>query len=114
VIDDVLAREDVFTIAAYDDSRQRPIVGWMAWTPGKLPAVHYVYTRFDDRRQGVAMALLRSPLAALGDRLVWTFPGVRLKGSEQRLDAVLASSLGRRGVSAMHVPVRDWMRTVRT
>jgi hypothetical protein len=112
VIDDLLSRADVYTIAAYDDTRERPIVGWMAWTPGKVPAVHYVYTRFDDRRHGVAHALLRSPLAQLGGRLVYTYLGARPKGG-QRGDEVLAASLGRRGVSTMHVPIRDWLKAVR-
>lgn len=112
VIDEVLSRDDVFTIAAYDDSREKPIVGWLAWTPGKISAVHYVYVRHQDRHAGVAMALLRSPLAELGDRVLYTFPGVRQKGG-MRLDQELAIALGKRGVSVMHVPVREWLRTVR-
>jgi len=108
VIDQLLAREDVFTIAAYDDGREYPIVGWMAWSPGHIPAVHYVYVRHGDREAGVAMVLLRSPVAELGNRLVYTFHGMK-RGTET-LDLQMVNALARRGVAAVHVPIREYLR----
>lgn len=111
VIDQLLAREDVFTLAAYDDTRERPIVGWMAWSPGRIPAVHYVYIRHGDRGQGVAMLLLRSPIAELGNRMVYTFKGMR-GGSGETLDTAMVAALERRGAGVLHVPIREWMRSL--
>jgi GNAT superfamily N-acetyltransferase len=111
VIDDLLGRPDVYTIAAYDDSRAKPIVGWLAWSHGRVPAVHYCYTRFDDRRAGIATALLRSPLAGLGDRMIYTCKGVKPKHGDS-MDVVMESALRRRGVAVAYVQIREYLRTV--
>jgi hypothetical protein len=111
VIDQLLASEDVYTIAAYDDGRERPIVGWMAWSHGRIPAVHYVYVRHGDRHGGVAAALIRSPVAELGNRLVYTFRGMRHGATT--LDLVMVDALGRRGVAAIYVPIREYLRAAR-
>lgn len=104
VIDQLLAREDVWTLGAYDEAGN--VLGWIAWTPGRISVVHYVYVRHEARRAGLAMRLIDA--AQLGPRLVYTFRGVKPNGGPS-LDRVLADALGRRGVGVAHIQIREFL-----
>ena len=78
---------DVWTLGAYDEDGN--VLGWIAWTPGRISVVHYVYVRHEARRAGLAMRLIDA--AQLGPRLVYTFRGVKPNGGPS-LDRVLADA----------------------
>ena len=73
-IDRLLEREDVLILGAY--SADGRVKGWIAWTPGGVPTVHYVYVRDALRRLGVAGRLIRA--AELGRRMVYSLRGKQI------------------------------------
>lgn len=117
---DLLNREDTWLLGAFRGAR---MVGWIAWTPGRLPAVHFAYVHHTERRKGVFTALLRD--AMVGNRFVYTFRGARLKHRAGRIaklrnkqsnsgpsyDERMVEALARRGVFAAFVPVSTWGET---
>lgn len=104
IIDQLLDREDVWTLGAY--AANGDVIGWIAWTPGRLPVVHYAYVRHGARRAGVLTQLMRK--AELGARFVYTFRGV--KGRGESIDRTVTAALAKRGVSAVHVQIREFLR----
>jgi hypothetical protein len=109
-IDEILAREDTKTLGAYDAEGR--LLGWIAWTPGKVPTLHYVYTRHDLdgvklRRLGVATALLEA--AQLGKRVAYTHHGSKRQRGEP-LDEMLVAWARAQGVTAFYVEAREFLR----
>lgn len=92
-------------LGAYVDDT---LVGWIAATPGKrVHTLHWVYVKHDvdgrrPRRHGVMTALLEA--ADLGSMFVYTLRARR------KLDDALVAALRARGVTATHVPLREWMK----
>jgi hypothetical protein len=116
-IDAVLASPGVQVLAAYADNGR--VIGWLAYTPGRsVSTVHWAHTRFEldgepCRRRGVMTALLDR--AELGKRFAYTFRGARRGGGARRpgrgdpLDLTLAAWLRGRGVTAVYVPVEEFL-----
>ena len=115
-------RDDVWTIAAFGphDGRPDAVLGWLAWTPGSLPTVHYAFTRGALRTRGIFTALLGH--AAVGKRWLYTHHGQRIKvrsgvaarmrrkqfAGESYEDRVV-KALNRRGVAPVYVSVSEWL-----
>lgn len=117
-IDALLESRTVRTLAAYaGDGR---IIGWIAYTPGKaISTVHWTYTRHKlgeekCRRRGVMTMLLEA--AELGQRFAYTFRGPRRNNGARRggrgpsLDLELVTQLRDRGVTAVFVPLQEWLQ----
>lgn len=116
-IDAVLALPATVVLCAYADSGR--VLGWLAYTPGRsISTVHWTHTRFEEagepcRRRGVMTALLDK--AALGKRFTYTFRGARRNNGAKRagrgdsLDLTIAAWLRGRGVTAVHVPVEEFL-----
>lgn len=108
VLDDATTR----VLGAYDDADQ--LLGWLVMTPGKrVSAVHWVYTKHKHRREGVMTALLEA--AELGPRFVYTHRARRDRSPlpdgtvTKSLDETLVAALRARGVSATHIPMKDYL-----
>ena len=113
VIRHLINREDVNLLGAY---RGEKIVGWMAWTPGKLPAVHYAFVRDGEKRKGVFGAMLDA--SEVGRRWIYSHRGEEAKnpnvepgelGRRTTLDRVILPALARRGVYGTFVDATEWL-----
>jgi len=104
MIDALLERDDTWILAAYDADRR--VRGFIAWTPGNTPVVHYVWVRPRTERQGIAMRLIDE--AQLGPRWWYTFRGVRV-GSDASTDAHLVAALAGRGIEAKYLPAAKYL-----
>jgi hypothetical protein len=111
----ILGREDVLTIAAYGEHDGRPdaILGWLAWTPGPLPTVHFAFVRGAHRQRGLFRSLLDD--ADIGQRFLYTFRGSRPKFDRKATtaDERIVPKLARRGVFATFVDVTEWLEAKR-
>lgn len=127
-IDDVLAMSSTRTFGAYNPAGK--VIGWIAYAPGRsISTVHWTHTRHEldgelCRRRGVMTMLLEA--AELGRRFAYTFRGPRRvhhRGGKDRgaaaarssvqgptLDVVLVDKLRERGVTAVYVPIEEWLR----
>lgn len=97
------------------------LLGWICVTPGKrVDTCHWCYTRFQRgsellRRRGIMLALIEEGIT--GKRFVYTLRARRCSGDEtlangdkaKSLDTILAEQLLARGISATHVPLREWL-----
>jgi hypothetical protein len=117
IIRHLVNRSDVRMLGAYMGEK---IVGWIAWTPGRLPAVHFAFTRWQPdielRRRGVFTALLEA--ADVGSRFIYTHRGKahvdeeKAKGEPGRRstrDVPIVQALARRGVYCSFVDAREWL-----
>ncbi len=107
----LIDRSDVNLLGAYEPGGF--VVGWLAYTPGRVSTVHYVATRADlkgeaMRHRGVATALLKA--AELGKRIVYTFQGTRRHRNLPPMDVALIEWARAQGVTATHVPLNEWLR----
>lgn len=136
LIDRLLARADTHLLAAYvpsDDSRwPERVAGWIAFTPARIPALHWVYVRAGEngyRGRGLAEMLFEQ--SGIGGRLVYTFVGaqrpermVRVR-TDDGADRLLGRKWGgrpysellveagiRRGVAAAFVDVSEWLEAM--
>ena len=99
--------EDPSTVllGAYENDR---LLGWLAMTPGKrVDTVHWAYTKHAldgerTRRRGVMTALLDE--ADLGSSFVYTLRPRR------KLDEALVAALKARGVTAVFVPLKEYLK----
>ncbi len=89
------------------------LLGWLVMTPGKrVHTLHWIHTKHEHRRQGVMLALLAA--ADLNTRLVYTLRARRDRATlpdgsvSKSLDESLVIALRARGVSATHVPFKEW------
>lgn len=116
VIDQLVEADDTSMIAAYAGDGH--VLGWIAYTPGRsISTVHWTYTRrllgtHVCRRRGVMSALLGA--AELGPRFAYTHRGARrqngTRGRGPGLDVILSEMLRTKGVTAVYVPVEEWLR----
>lgn len=125
VIKRILDRSDVRVLVARDDGADH-IAGWIAYTPDRrrdpsvawsVPTVHWIYTRHEHRRRGIAGKLLEH--ADLGPRLIYTLRGagtsvryydrdkVRCQGVTY--DEIMVKSLRRRNVYAEYIEIGEWL-----
>lgn len=116
-IDQVLAEPSTQVLVAYADNGRA--IGWLAFTPGRsISTVHWAHTRHEldgepCRRRGVMTALLDR--AGLGKRFAYTFRGARRNNGSRRsgrgdsLDLTIAAWLRGRGVTAVYVPVEEFL-----
>ena len=81
-IDALLSRADTHLLAAYvpssDPRWPERVAGWIAWTPGRVPALHWMYVRAgenDYRQRGLATLLFEQ--SGIGQRLIYTFVGAQ-------------------------------------
>lgn len=114
----VLVAPSTVLLGAYTDDNK--LVGWLAMTPGKrVDTVHWIHVKHAldgerTRRHGVMTALLEA--ADLGTCFVYTFRARRDRallpdGSMTKsLDETLVAALRGRGVTATHVPFKEWSR----
>jgi hypothetical protein len=105
-IRELLADQSTWIVAAYRGER---LIGWLAYTAGKLPAVHFAYVRPEERRRGVFDAMLDK--AMIGRRFVYTYRGALPKAGRGKsgVDERVVEALARRGVYAAFVDVNSWM-----
>jgi hypothetical protein len=112
----LLAREDVWIIGAFGpfDGKPDAILGWLAWTPGELPTVHYAYVRGALRKRGIFNDLLDK--AMVGRRFIVTHKGQIPKYKRRNAptyDKRVISALERRGIAAVYVPIGEWLERMR-
>jgi hypothetical protein len=116
IINELIARDDTQILCAYGehDGRRDAILGWLAFTPGKLPAVHFAYTRGSLRQGGIFTRLLDA--AGVGKRFLYTFAG-KLPAYHKRnapsRDKVVSAALVKRGVYPTFVEANEWLEGVR-
>jgi hypothetical protein len=130
-IDRLLGRDDTHLLAAYvpsDDPRwPERVAGWIAWTPGRVPALHWMYVRAGEngyRERGLAGLLFEQ--SGIGGRLVHTFIGAQRPEKMRRIydkdgklatrkytgrpySELLAEAGAKRGVYAAYVPVEEFL-----
>ncbi len=116
VIDALLRRPDVNIVGAYGQHDGRPdaMIGWIAWTWGQLPAVHYAYVRGPWRLKGVFNRLLKE--AMVGNRFIYGMRGELPKFGRRRAlsrDKILVEALAKRGIFATLVPTEQWLEKMR-
>lgn len=98
-LDAVLARADTQLLVA---DLEGMVAGWLAWTPGRrVDTVHWTHARHQLRKHGVMRALVDA--AGLKARLVYTHRGAK------RSDNWIVPWLGRRGINAAFVPMKEWI-----
>jgi hypothetical protein len=100
-IDRLLEREDTWILGAYDDAGM--VRGFIAWSG---TTVHYVWTRPNSVRQGLALRLIEA--AQVGPRFWYTFRGARAKG-ERAMDEVMVEALAARGVTATFMAASKYL-----
>lgn len=104
-IDALLSRPDVWIQAAYDKSRR--VLAWIAYTPGRVGTLHYLFVRFEARKQELGLRMIKA--AGLGSSFIYTHKGARPRSSgSPSFDTVMAEALSRRGVAAAYVPIAEW------
>jgi hypothetical protein len=132
IIDTLLNRNDTHLLAAYvpsDDPRwPERVAGWIAWTPGRVPALHWVYVRAGEngyRQRGMATLLFEQ--SGIGGRLIYTFVGAQRpdrmvkvqtadgakmlgrKWGGKPYSEVLLEAGAARGVYAALVPIEEFL-----
>jgi len=135
LIDELLGRDDTHLLAAYvpsDDPRwPERVAGWIAFTPGRVPALHWLYVRAGEngyRRRGLAELLFEQ--SGIGRRLVYTFIGsqrpdrmvkVRTADGDRLLgrkwggkpySEILVEAGVKRGIAAAYVAVAEWLEAM--
>lgn len=97
--------ESNIRLGAYESGG--PLLGWLVATPGKrVDTLHWIHVKHGaGRRQGVASALLVA--ADLGKSFVYTLKSKKVDGKP--LDETLVEALRRRGITASHVPLLEWL-----
>ena len=102
-------------LGAYDE-RDR-LLGFLVMTPGKrVDALHWCQVKKkigDERvpdRRGIFFDLLDA--ADLGPRFVYTLrgPKCRKETGAKSLDEILVAALRDRGISATHVPLKEYLK----
>lgn len=104
------------------------IIGWLCYTPGRLPVLHYGYVRRDIpqawgaqggtpcRRRRVFSDLVAC--AQVTDALVYTFrPCERRHRNDNRIMGVergLLDAADRRGIVARHRPIEEFLGRTRS
>ncbi len=116
LINEIIARDDTQILCAYGehDGRADAILGWLAYTPGKLPAVHFAYTRGGKRKQGIFTRLLDA--SGIGKRFLYTFAGKLPSYSKRNApsrDKVIVKALVQRGVYGTWLDANEWLEGVR-
>jgi hypothetical protein len=132
----LLDHRETHLLAAYvpsDDPRwPERVAGWIAWTPGRVPALHWVYVRAGEngyRERGLAALLFEQ--SGIGGRLVYTFIGAQRPEKMVRVhtadgtDRMLGRKWGgkpysellveagmRRGVACAHVDAIEWLEAM--
>jgi len=132
LIDTLLGRNDTHLLAAYvpsDDPRwPERVAGWIAWTPGRVPALHWMYVRAGEngyRQRGMATLLFEQ--SGIGGRLIYTFVGAQRpdrmvkvqtadgakmlgrKWGGKPYSEVLLEAGARRGTFAAFVDINEWL-----
>lgn len=102
-------------LGAYDGLDQ--LLGFLVMTPGKrVDTLHWCHVknklggkRVPDRRD-LFFRLLEA--ADLGPRFAYTLrgPKCRKETGARSLDELLVAALRDKGISATHVPLREWLR----
>jgi hypothetical protein len=115
-IKELLNREDTWVLAAIGPYEARPdaVLGWLAWTPGELPAIHYAYVRGALRKRGIFNALLKE--AMVGRRMLATFRGQLPRYRKRKTltyDKKVIEAMERRGLAVAHVPIDQWLERMR-
>jgi hypothetical protein len=107
IVRHLVNRKDVRMLGAYDGER---IVGWIAWTPGRLPAIHFAYVRGHERQRGIFGRLLSA--ADVGGRWVYTHKGAapqKAKRTSPTRDVTVLQALARRGIYGTYVSADEWL-----
>lgn len=133
LIERLLARPDTHLLAAYvpssDPRWPERVAGWIAFTPGRVPALHWLYVRAGQngyRERGLAGLLFEQ--SGIGRRLIHTFIGaqrpekrvsVRTNDGTDRLicrkyagapySEVLAEAGVKRGIASVYIPVEEFL-----
>lgn len=110
-----IRRRDTRVIGAYIG---RHLVGFLAYQPGRrVTTVHWLRVRTGLgrppettllRKQRIATRLVDA--AQLGDRIVYTHRGPRVRGSDETSDEWIARWLARRGQHAAFQSYQEWSR----
>jgi hypothetical protein len=116
LVDALLNRPDVNIVGAYGEheGRANAMIGWIAWTWGQLPMVHYAYVRGPWRKHGVFSRLLKE--AMVGHRFLYGSMGELPKYGRRKAlsrDKIIVAALSRRGVYATLVPAEQWLERMR-
>lgn len=101
-------------LGAYDE---RGLLGFLVMTPGKrVHTLHWCQVKRkigDERvreRRHIFFELVDA--ARFGARLVYTLRGPKLRkeAGAKSLDELLVAALRDRGISATHVPMKEWLK----
>lgn len=97
-IDQVLDRSDTRALICAKDNDPSHIFGWILYVQGpSVPVVHYLYTRRDNRGEGVAAALLAGIGVTRTNSVVCTSYGPSSESMRSRFKA------------SVHVPLVDFL-----
>jgi hypothetical protein len=113
---ELLNRDDVWLLGAFGPGPHGPdtLIGWLAWTPGELPAIHYAFVRGQLRKRGIFNALLKE--AMVGRRMLATFRGQLPRYRNRKAptyDKKVIEALARRGIAVAYVEISTWLERMR-
>lgn len=117
IIEELLARDDVWLIGTFGpyDGRPDALLGWLAWTPGELPTIHYAYVRGALRKRGLFNAMFKE--AMIGRRFVYSHRGQLPRYKKSRnaptYDKKVLEALARRGIAGVLVDANEWLERMR-
>lgn len=112
--------DDPTTVMLGAYSHDDKLIGWLVMTPGKrVSTLHWVHVKFEldgkrMRRRGAMLALLEE--AGLTPRFAYTLRARRDRATlpdgsvTKSLDESLVAALRARGVTAVYVPMKEWLR----
>lgn len=73
IVNRLLSRDDVRVRVAVDDGDDARILGWLCWSmAGRLPVVHYCYTKQEHRLHGVLRGLAAEAGITAESEVLWT------------------------------------------
>jgi hypothetical protein len=118
VLRGVIAEETTKFLIVASEGDLDEIVGWICYTPGSIPTVHFGYVRAETRTtkqpvrlSGVFSAMLH--FAGVTDRLVYTFrPAERPHPRDNRtlgVENALLAAAHKRGIEAIYRPILEFL-----
>lgn len=115
VVRGVLSLPDTRVVVSCDDDDPDVILGWCCYTPDRVPVVHYALVGRPGarvRQRGIFAVMLAT--IGVTTRVAYTFhpPDRRHHYDRKRFDmeSTLIEAGKRHGITAVHIPVADFLR----